>query len=75
MSRDEPVQDENDYDGIGWAGFQLVGAGGASGTGGIAAVSRASSSLEVLYVNSDGSIQDEGRYDGGSWSGVEIPAF
>jgi hypothetical protein len=53
------VQDSNYYEIGGWHQFQLsTGASSYSGASRIAAVSRASNTMEVWWIGQDGSVQD-----------------
>jgi hypothetical protein len=66
------VQDAYYYDGSGWNQFQLAPAGSVSTTGGIAAVSRASNTMEVWWAGPDGSVQDAYYYDGSGWNQFQL---
>ncbi|MEV8097132.1 C1 family peptidase [Kitasatospora sp. NPDC085879] len=56
----------------GWKGFELAGAGSASLTGGIAAVSRIAGSMELWWVGANGSVQAAYWYEGGQWERYEL---
>jgi len=56
----------------GWRGFQLAPDGGASLSGGAAAVSRVPNSMELWWVGANGSIQDNYWYDGSPWNRFEL---
>jgi hypothetical protein len=66
ICQDGSVWDAYFYDGAQppWNQFQLAGPGSASPTGGIAALSRQSNTMEVWWVRPDGGIQDAYWYDG-----------
>jgi len=50
-----------------WQHFQLPSTGSASVNGGITAVSRIPGSMEVWWIDADGSVQGAFWYDGGQW--------
>jgi hypothetical protein len=56
------VQDAFWYEGGQWQRFELASAGSASGSGGIASVSRIPNSMELWYVGANGSIRDNFWY-------------
>jgi hypothetical protein len=69
------IDDAYHYDGGPSGSFQLVAPGSSSPTfqpRQIAAVSRASNTMEVWYVGHDGSIQDRYYYDGAGWNGFTL---
>jgi len=60
-----------------WKQFDLTGRSGggngvASANGGIAAVSRIPGSMEVWWINQDGSVHDAFWYDNAQWRHLEI---
>jgi hypothetical protein len=55
-----------------WQGFELSPRGSASTNGGIAAVSRIPSSMEMWFIGADGSVQDRFWYEGRNWEGFTL---
>jgi hypothetical protein len=69
------IQDYYNYDGGPSGNFQLVAPGSSNPTfqpRQIAAVSRASNTMEVFFIGRDGSIQDRYYYDGSGWNGFTL---
>jgi hypothetical protein len=69
------IQDAYHYDNGPSGNFQLVAPGSSNPTfqpRQIAAVSRASNTMEVFYIGRDGSIQDKYYYDGSGWGGFTL---
>jgi len=56
----------------GWKGFELAGAGSASLTGSISAVSRIPGSMELWWVGGNGSVQAAYWYEGAQWQRYEL---
>jgi len=57
-----------------WAHFELSGPGSASANGGVAAVSRIPSSMELWWAGSNGSVEGAYWYDGFQWQRYQIAA-
>jgi hypothetical protein len=72
IAADGSVQGAYYYDGGQWQRYTLAPAGSARVNygvpGGITAVSRISSHMEVWWVGADGSVQGAYYYDGGQWT-------
>jgi hypothetical protein len=69
------IEDAYHYDEGSSGYFQLVAPGSSSPTSQprqIAAVSRASNTMEVFFIGRDGSIQDKYYYDGSGWGGFTL---
>jgi Fungal fucose-specific lectin len=69
------IEDAYHYDEGPSGSFELVPPGSSTPTfqpRQIAAVSRASNTMEVFYVGRDGSIQDHYYYDGSGWNGFTL---
>ncbi|MEI8410748.1 MULTISPECIES: C1 family peptidase [unclassified Kribbella] len=56
----------------GWKSFELTGPQTAAATGGVAAVSRIPSSMEVFWVGPGGSVRDAFWYEGNPWQNFEL---